>query len=35
MKAKKQRRKGKSGFHQVNERQKAEAQREKWFSSSE
>jgi len=32
---KKQRSKGKSGVHQANERQKAEEQREKWFSSSE
>jgi len=35
MNAKKQRRKGKSGFHQVNESQKAEDQREKWCSSGE
>jgi len=35
MNAKKQRIKEKSGFHRVNESQKAEDQREKWFSSSE
>jgi len=35
MNAKKQRSKEKSGFHQVNESQKAEDQREKWCSSGE
>jgi len=35
MNAKKQRSKEKSGVHRVNESQKVEEQREKWFSSSE
>ncbi|MBQ6446017.1 MAG: hypothetical protein IJJ10_00920 [Bacillus sp. (in: Bacteria)] len=35
MNAKKQRIKEKSGFHQVNESQKVEEQREKWCSSGE
>jgi len=35
MNAKKQRRKGKSGVHRVDESQKAEETGEKWCSSSE